>query len=260
MGMQQTTNNLIGAFRSAMQPNDGEVRALLVPNDDPLVSGFSSFLSKQQRARCRRFDDPRDRRAAMVCKGLWRLGAAILLDQDPREVEVTRDRWNRPRLDGIERDEMDLNVTRTRTHCGLVVSRGCRVGIDLETNDPDLITQEIVQAILHADDPDIDPDNADAFFRLWTIKEAVLKGDGRGLEVDPRRVHGPSAWPKATSWALCGCQGDRWFARTLECPVDVLGAVAANQTPASTVQVMWETIVANVSERGSCARAASLNP
>jgi 4'-phosphopantetheinyl transferase len=258
--MQHATNNLIDAFRSAMLPSDGEVRALIVPNDDPLVSGFSSFLSKQQRARCRRFDDPMDRRAAMVCKGLWRLGAAVLLDQDPRAVEVLRDRWNRPMLEGIDRDEMDLNVTRTRTHCGLVVARGRRVGIDFETNDPGLITQEIVDAILHDDDPDIDHEDAESFFKLWTIKEAVLKGDGRGLEVDPRSVHGPSARSGEADWALCGCQGDRWIACLLDCPDDVVGAVAANSEPTNAVQVEWETIVATVSVRGSCARAAPLNP
>ncbi|MCA9304039.1 MAG: 4'-phosphopantetheinyl transferase superfamily protein [Phycisphaerales bacterium] len=258
--MQAPLNNLIESIRSAMTPGDRGIRALIVPNDDPLASGFASFLSKQQRARCRRFDDPADRRAALVCKGLWRLGAGVLLGENPARVELSRDRWNRPQLIGLARDTVDLNVSRTRTHSGLVLSRGCRVGIDLESVAPSLVTDELVRAVMHEADPLDDASDADVFFGLWTHKEAVLKADGRGLEVDPRQVHLNGLGSPQSDWSLCGCHGQAWNTRPLECPPSIKGAIASNHLPASCVQVAWESIVAAVIERGSCAHVASSNP
>lgn len=259
-GVQRRLNHLVESIRSAMAPGDGGIRVLIVPNDDPLVGGFSSFLSKQQRARCRRFDHPADRRAALVCKGLWRIGAAMLLEEEPARVGLVRDRWNRPALDGVDRDEMDLNVTRTRTHSGLVVSRGCRVGVDLESIEPTLVTDELVSAVMSQADPIKDVSDTDTFFGLWTLKEAVLKADGRGLEVDPRLVRFDRLSLTKNDWSLCGCHGQVWYTRALECPVSLKGAVASNNPPASCVQLPWESIVASVTGRGSCAHVASSNP
>jgi len=196
----------------------------------------------------------------MVCKGLWRIGAGVLLGQQPAGVDVMRDRWNRPVLTGIQRDALDLNVTRTRTHCGLVVARGCRVGIDLETVESGLITTELVRAVMHDQDAGLDHADADAFFQFWTMKEAVLKADGRGLEVDPRQVHAGAASVDDGDWALCGCHGDHWLAKELRCPPSIRGAIASNRVPLATVHVEWESIVASVMERGSCAGVASPNP
>ncbi len=258
--MQHPSNAIVEVLRETLAPNENEVRALVVPNDDPLVCGFSSFLTKQQRARCRRFHDPADRHASMVCKGLWRIGAGILLGCDPRAVLMEHDEWGRPVLIGRDRTIVDLNVSRTRSHCALVVARGVRVGIDIEAVAPELVTESLIRAVSPGgegawgflEDPD-------SFFEFWTQKEAVLKADGRGLGVDPRQVVVDGKLPGGGVWSLCGCHGESWWVRPMGCFEGMKGAVGADRATESFVEVEWAEIANHGSVRGSCARSHVMN-
>ncbi len=71
---------------------------------------------------------------------------------------------------------------------GAVASSG-RVGIDIEKVAPiefadftEEFTEEELESFAIASDP------LRAFFRLWTVKEAVLKADGRGLNASLRSM------------------------------------------------------------------------
>ncbi len=259
----QQTESLFPILQELLTPQEGHVRALVVPNDDPLVGGFSSFLSKQQRARCRRFFRAEDRRAASVCKGLWRLGAGVLSECEPRGVRMGHDCWNRPVISGTTRDEIDLNVSRTLTHCALVVGRGVRVGVDIEQICPELISPSLVEAITGSGDHDRREalaGDAAAFFDYWTKKEAVLKGDGRGLEVDPRGVHVPFGCEQSPgAWGACSCEEKPWFVTRLTCPDLVCGCVGADREPVLFEQVEWARVQDLSQMRGTCASGVARN-
>ncbi len=61
--------------------------------------------------------------------------------------------------------------------------------------------------------------------RLWTIKEAVLKADGRGLRCDPRELVIGSG-PRLAAWADASFALDRLTLAEFELPDDIAGAVA----------------------------------
>jgi 4'-phosphopantetheinyl transferase len=244
-----------------MNPSDNEIRALIVPNDDPHVCGFSSFLNKQQRARCRRYQREEDRHAAMVCKGLWRLGAGVLLDRAPHSVQIDRDQWKRPTIYDVPREGLDLNVSRTPKHCALVISRGIRVGIDIEVVTGELVTKSIVNMVTHeSEDPSLVMGNPDLFFQFWTQNEAVLKADGRGLHIDPRSVVGAQKPSSLGTWSLCGCGDAAWYTTMLDCSEGLKGAVAAERAPSSYEQISWDHLITQCHTRGSCACSHTMNP
>ncbi|RWZ59519.1 hypothetical protein ELQ92_11810 [Labedella populi] len=88
------------------------------------------------------------------------------------------------------------------THAGattLVALGPAAVGIDAEAVDGDPSRFDAIRQVTGRSAAAVD-DGIEAL-RLWTTVEAVLKADGRGLEVDPRRVRidGPAGTPGSSA-------------------------------------------------------------
>lgn len=82
-----------------------------------------------------------------------------------------------------------VNVSHTRGLVAAAVSRGARVGMDVERHDDALDHAAVAQRFFHtgecADLARLDREAGRArFFALWTGKEAVAKALGLGLERD----------------------------------------------------------------------------
>lgn len=83
---------------------------------------------------------------------------------------------------------LDFNVTHTEGLIAVAISRQCEVGIDAEKK-PSIISPEMYPSILSPRErvfveqlPAEDQVN-EVLFR-WTIKEACVKADGRGLQIN----------------------------------------------------------------------------
>ena len=107
--------------------------------------------------------------------------------------------WSRATLAKIRRTEfgrpylphyagLDFNISHSGSIvvCAAVV--GCRVGVDVERVRPiDLTGFGRFFAASEWRGVQAAPDPTRAFFDHWTMKESVLKGDGRGLTLTPER-------------------------------------------------------------------------
>ncbi|GGF03883.1 4'-phosphopantetheinyl transferase family protein [Hymenobacter cavernae] len=120
------------------------------------------------------------------------LFGALLLQHALRSQErsysldsVRRTPDNRPYLAGAE---LDFNVAHSGAYVVCALSTTCRVGVDIEQHTrtniagfrPHFRPAEW-NALSTTDLPD-------AFYRLWTQKEAVAKADGRGLNIPLRDI------------------------------------------------------------------------
>lgn len=77
----------------------------------------------------------------------------------------------------------DFNISHSGEYVLVALSTYSRVGIDVEKHrplDPGLFRKYFSEAEWAQLDP---ADPLPAFFRLWSIKEAAIKCDGRGVEV-----------------------------------------------------------------------------
>ncbi len=94
--------------------------------------------------------------------------------------------------------DLALSLARSERWCGFALRRGGGpVGLDIERVRP-LDWQAMLAMVTTAQEQAAlallaGPDAAVAFFRLWTVKEAVLKAQGRGLAGDAKRVPVPEA-------------------------------------------------------------------
>ncbi len=131
-----------------LAPGPNEARVLVLEHEHPIALQLQGWIDKHERARCRRFQDERDRLGAAVTWGLLRFGIGVLTGCDPLEARIRRDSYGRPQIEGVSRDRMDLNVSRRRGCSVLVLARGVRCGVDIERIEPDLLSDELLQTLL----------------------------------------------------------------------------------------------------------------
>ncbi|MBF8277384.1 MAG: 4'-phosphopantetheinyl transferase [Candidatus Brocadiaceae bacterium] len=94
--------------------------------------------------------------------------------------KITYTEYNRPFIDGA----MDFNISHSGNYVVCAINTAGRIGVDVERMKPlkieefkDCMTSEEWRTIQDA------PSRLEKFYELWTLKESVIKGDGRGLSL-----------------------------------------------------------------------------
>jgi len=112
----------------------------------------------------------------------------------PTEVEYVLGKHGKPALAGAEeRSVWQFNLSHSRGLAAIAVTRGGRIGIDVEghrgLHRADSLAKTILSEQELAHYERLTEVQQEAFLlRTWTLKEAVLKAMGVGLSVDPREV------------------------------------------------------------------------
>ncbi|AOR66064.1 4'-phosphopantetheinyl transferase [Burkholderia stabilis] len=152
----------------------------------PLASPAYAALSDGERARAARFLRHEDAVRSAATRAALRdvLGAA--LGVAPHAVALVVDESGRPSPDPAHRTELDFNVSHAGDHALLAWAPAGRVGVDIEccnrATDWRALTREVC-APAEADYLDSLPSaaRAEAFMRVWSAKEALLKALGTGI-------------------------------------------------------------------------------
>lgn len=155
-------------------------------------TALASLLSETESAEIAGFHRPEDRLQRAAARAFLRfvLGTHYL-DCAPREVRWTRDPHGRPLLAHAGTANIDFNLSHAGSHVLLGVSMGGRIGVDVEIAGAVEVaalaricaTESERHWLAAARD---ESEERSRFFRLWTMKEAVLKCHGLGLGFDPR--------------------------------------------------------------------------
>ncbi|EKV29817.1 4'-phosphopantetheinyl transferase [Caenispirillum salinarum AK4] len=193
-------------------------RVRLVPAAVPAAADIA-LLDAAERARMDAFHRAEDRNLYALAHALLRRVLAKATGRPAASLRFATESQGRPFLlnaDGGAPDIWRFSLSHCAAGVGIAVRRGADVGIDVEDAarlDDDLLplarqVATAAEANVLADTP-ADMRRA-AFLRLWTRKEALLKGAGTGLLTDPRRIAtgcSPRAEPvilrhQGTDWTL----------------------------------------------------------
>jgi 4'-phosphopantetheinyl transferase len=101
-------------------------------------------------------------------------------------------------------DHVDFNISHSDEYVICAISNAGRVGVDIENIKPFDIS-EVDQYMTKIELGDIHSasDSCREFYGYWTIKESILKADGRGLSGDLRKM---TIYPDKAIF-----QGQNWF-------------------------------------------------
>lgn len=126
-----------------------------------------------------------DQQAFILGRVLLSWGCKKLGVPDAHRKEISFDRHKRPYLPG----GIDFNISHSGKFVLCTISDSERVGVDVEqmrhvdvAEFKDFFSAGEYEAILQASNP-----NAQ-FFLYWTLKEAAIKADGRGLSIPLSKV------------------------------------------------------------------------
>jgi 4'-phosphopantetheinyl transferase len=153
----------------------------LVSLDD--AAAWDPWLTADEAQRAAGMSHPVLRSRFVVSRGLRRKVLAGILGCDRGELLIVEDPAAKPRLrDGRG---WDFNVSHAGDYVALVVGRG-EVGVDLEKIRPVRDMTALVGRYFHPDEAAAwlalsGQEREEAFFLLWSAREAAMKCAGTGL-------------------------------------------------------------------------------
>jgi 4'-phosphopantetheinyl transferase len=168
-----------------------EIHVWLLEIDAPppaLLAEWRRCLDPDELARAARFHFERDR--IIYTAAHWLLRSAL---SEAGALPAAAWRFatgphGKPRIDpALGHDALSFNLSHTKGLVGCAITNGAEIGIDVELMEPRRSELDIAEhyfsatevALLRAMPP---AQHMRTFFRLWTLKEALIKTTGEGLE------------------------------------------------------------------------------
>ena len=165
-------------------------------------------------------------------RGLLRVILGGYLGDEPKNLVFINGPHGKPILDGgSSRDAIRFSVSHSNRRVLYAINRGREIGVDIEKIRPEFSFEEISDTCFSAREAAFlrtlpVHDRKDLFFTYWTLKEAFMKGTGKGFSLPLNRFEISHDPPKVLS-----LQGDseaaaRWSIRNLHLEPGYAAALA----------------------------------
>jgi 4'-phosphopantetheinyl transferase len=198
-----------------------------------VIRSMLPLLSQDERERALRFRFGRDR-AAFSCAHLLLRRCLEQITGRP-DWSFAEGPYGKPALpSALGSPALAFNISHTRGRVACALARGHEVGVDVETSDANVDHAGLAERNFSVReqrmlDGRTGADLAATFFSIWTMKEAVIKATGLGLqmpldqftvEVDRPAVRfDPALSEDETRWRLdCLRADEAWLAVAVRSP------------------------------------------
>lgn len=206
----------------------------------PSVTSQQDFalLSEAERARSARFVFEPDRSRFVTTRAALRRLLASRCDTTPADVVIETDSLGRPHLAGMARTaapDLDFNVSHSGSLSAVSLSRGRRIGVDLEWHERISGLREIELQVMGVLERQMlerlqSEDYTRAFLGCWTRKEAIIKAIGVGVRYPLATIDIPLV-PADGAVEFHATDGQVWSVATVEVNTNyTLSLAIAGQT------------------------------
>jgi len=165
------------------------IKLFLVDTDAvPVPARYREVLSTEELERANAYAFDWLKKRYLMGRFFLRQVIGTTLDLDPGGLEFERDSYGKLSICGKYVPHINLSYTGAAV---LIALADYPVGVDIERINPTFVYQDIIDHYFSPEEADFIStanDPADAFFLLWTRKEAVLKAVGTGLVDDLHAV------------------------------------------------------------------------
>jgi 4'-phosphopantetheinyl transferase len=181
---------------------------------DEVIEALANLLTIPERARADRYRFPDDRRRSIVARAAARRFLGRALGSDPATLVIDEEEFGKPVLRGRE---VEFNASHSGDLVALAVARETAVGVDVERRRKMTDTLALARRYFSAEEVDIvehAADAGDAFFAIWTAKEAIVKASGKGIGTGDLRgftvpFRDPQLRPVVEGWSVAALDPNR---------------------------------------------------
>ncbi|WP_164101354.1 4'-phosphopantetheinyl transferase family protein [Candidatus Laterigemmans baculatus] len=216
----------------------GTVWVITLDLDQPgePLDAFAQVLSAEERKRAERLIRDRDRRRFIVGRGMLRRTLGVALEKDPGRIAFTYAAQGKPTVEdrmGTGRS-LQFNLAHSDRLAMLALTVDDPVGIDIERVRPVKLRDGIVRKHFSPVERETfqrlpEDVRQEAFFRVWTRKEAIVKAIGTGLTLSLTSFDvSLEARPASALVAMRhpDYAGEPWSLRALDAPEGFCAALA----------------------------------
>ena len=226
-------------FRPGVPPESGsfgndEIHIFYADVDSLLycAEGLENMLSDEENSRKDKFIFWKDKCSYMVSHGLLRLILGAYLGAEPKNLVFINGPHGKPMLDAVSnRDAIRFSVSHSDRRILYAVNRGREIGVDIEKIRPEFSVEEISDRYFSAREAAFlrtlpAQDRKDLFFTYWTLKEAFMKGTGKGFSLPLNRFEITHDPPKVVSLEGDPEAAARWSLRSMRLEPGYAAALA----------------------------------
>jgi 4'-phosphopantetheinyl transferase len=172
---------------------------------------LKKLLSRNEQVRAERLLDPVKSNRFVAARGCLRQVLARYLDSSPADVTFAYGAHGKPRLEEASDDDLMFNLSHAGDWGLLVVAQDVDVGVDVEKIDHRLDYEKVAARVFSPDEmAHLEQCHAArrrrGFYRIWTRKEAMLKGQGFGFSA-PEKARQSAGWLIRSFTVGRGCLG-----------------------------------------------------
>jgi 4'-phosphopantetheinyl transferase len=149
-----------------------------------VIDALALLLADTELARANRYRFDDDRRRSIIARAATRRLLGHYLEADPRALVIVEEEHGKPVL--LNR-EIEFNASHSGDLVALAFANDTPVGIDVERRRKLHDCLALSRRYFSAEEDDIvrsAADADDAFFAIWTAKEAIVKASGKGIRAD----------------------------------------------------------------------------
>ena len=185
-------NNWISApQKNHLADNDVHVWAFHLDISTARSQQFYPLLSAREKQRSERFVDFTHRQRFIASHGFMRLALSSYLNVPADALVFKQEARGKPVLDQAgDTHPVHFNLSHSQQLALLAISKNRPVGVDVEYIKRKNAWQKISKRFFTPEEQQAlfslpDTQQAEAFFQLWTRKEAHMKVTGEGLHLSP---------------------------------------------------------------------------
>lgn len=153
---------------------------------------IAAWLSSQDHDRARKFVCPISRHQYIICRAYLRALLTAKLNCHPDEIVLQATNYGKPYafLRG-QPVPFTFNVSHSGRHGVIAFSRIGDIGVDVQVHRQEIDLKQIAKSYFHHSEIKLlercdKHETLNLFYRIWTLKESIIKAIGKGFYTNPK--------------------------------------------------------------------------
>jgi len=164
--------------------NDLEIWHGKVTAEDAHYQAYWRVLDEAEQAQARNYKNALLHKRYVESHGRLRNLLAKTLNQSPEKIRIRKAEHGKPYL--ADYPELAFNLSHTADRLMIAVGWNCRLGVDIEIGKQRINLSGLVDKCFSEEEADYwtqlpETQKNQAFYRIWTRKEAFVKATGHGI-------------------------------------------------------------------------------